>query len=507
MIGDDKAIVKFLREAKYEEGDHARSTLYKTTVIPATMLKPKKKHKFPVTQFGAMDGEDVEALLKTVQQFKRWAEAEGLWNLPYTHDARDLFVEFGMCLTGKAEIQWNEISQRYVQKHYSKFKEALSEFIVDKVLTNHQAYLEQKEYMLHRMMPKEMTFQEYWKRLQVMNGYLPWLLNEDQVISIEDIGGPQFERRDKANAYLWAINVKTGQLYGSFSKKELVSEIALRAIPKRYKNKFDLTGKTALSEPDEILNMLTKIDEQDREEQQVKQRLKSWQPQANRGGGRRSQRYSAQRPQQQGRPYQGYHQGYQPHGQGWNQNLGQQQPNYQGYSRYQASGNQQRWSNQGGRYGGRQGYSSRGGRGRNNHGGRGRNGRGEQQARQEQYQVEEAAYQDAIQTSEELHFMQLQEREAEAYYQGPAIASGAMDRYWYPQGHDEENEVDDEDQEFDEQEESEWLPEFQDSHQYVRRTGRARRDGGDRDDEYYYHQELIEDANEEYWPSEDNADY
>lgn len=41
--------------------------------------------------------EDPIALIETIDQFKSWAEAKGIWNTPVQQPVKSLFVEWKKC--------------------------------------------------------------------------------------------------------------------------------------------------------------------------------------------------------------------------------------------------------------------------------------------------------------------------------------------------------------------------------------------------------------------------
>ena len=111
--------------------------------------------------FSGTTNEDLVCLLVTLNQFKVWAEAKGVWATSPVYEVTDLFTEWRKCLASIAEQKWNEVTERVAgqaSKTFLLFKRCVSEFIVTKVAHDDDAYFTQKEYMGERRIPNGMTF-------------------------------------------------------------------------------------------------------------------------------------------------------------------------------------------------------------------------------------------------------------------------------------------------------------------------------------------------------------
>ena len=213
-ISDEEAPLPIMRKERFLEADKQRTTTTKTVVIPATATGgTEEKSKFSIRIFSMDADEDLISLIITLQQFRSWAEARELWEAAPNVDVRLLFVEFKKCLSGQAEQQWQEIERRRLSAATSRtfvlFKSMVAEFVVRKVAQDPAVYFKQYDYLLERRLPSSMAFRDYYNTLTLYSSYLPWLLDEDQIIQLESINlPPAFERQATARARLW----KTGRL-------------------------------------------------------------------------------------------------------------------------------------------------------------------------------------------------------------------------------------------------------------------------------------------------------
>jgi len=309
-ISDDEAPFPIVRKERFIEADKARTTTTKTIVIPATTEgESEEKSKFSIRIF-SMDGdEDLISLIVTLQQFRSWAEARNLWDAAPNVDVRLLFVEFKKCLSGQAEQQWQEVEQRRLGTSTSRtfilFKSMVAEFVVRKVAQDPTVYFKQYDYLLERRLPANITFRDYYNTLTLYSSYLPWLLDEDQIIQLESINNPlEFERQAVARGRLW----KAGRL----SNNQL-RDIVLRAIPQSWMNQFTISGGSHKTPLETVIERMSAIEG-------VGRRLRG-RNQEFRGGGRRNQTIN------RGRNF-NYQRGRFPN---YNQNYAQNSNNYGHY--------------------------------------------------------------------------------------------------------------------------------------------------------------------------------
>ena len=278
-ISDEEAPFPIVRKERFVEADKQRTITTKTVVIPATTQGgTEEKSKFSIRIFSMDADEDLISLIITLQQFRSWAEVRDLWEAAPNVDVRLLFTEFKKCLSGQAEQQWQEIEQRRVSATTSRtfilFKSMVAEFVVKKVAQDPAVYFKQYDYLLERRLPSNIAFRDYYNTLTLYSSYLPWLLDEDQIIQLESINHPlPFERQAAARARLW----KAGRL----SNNQL-RDIVLRAIPQSWMNQFSVSGGSHKTPLETVIERMSAIEG-------VSRRQRGGRTQEFRGGGRRNQ--------------------------------------------------------------------------------------------------------------------------------------------------------------------------------------------------------------------------
>ena len=235
IVSDYEAPFPMARKEVCVAADNARLTNTKTIIVGSELDgNLQEKSEFNVKIFSGAMFEDTLSLIETINQFKSWAEAKGLWNTPVQQPVKTLFVEWRKCLSGTAESHWDEIISSYIHANtthtFLLFKLCLSEFIVKKVVHDDNAYFVQKEYLKERSLPGNMPFYEYYNLLKLYSSYMPWLLDVKQMIRLKDIQGTMsFEREQRAQQLLWT----TGQL----SSQDRV-DILMHTMPERWTEQF-----------------------------------------------------------------------------------------------------------------------------------------------------------------------------------------------------------------------------------------------------------------------------
>jgi hypothetical protein len=281
-IADYEAPFPLARKDICVAADNARLTTTKTIVVGSDLQGgPEEKSKFVIKIFSGAMFEDAIALIETINQFKSWAEAKGVWNTPVQQPVKSLFVEWKKCLSGTAEANWDEIISRRVgpstSPTFSLFKLCLSEFIVKKVIHNDDAYFVQKDYLMERTLPANMSFYDYYDFLQLYSSYMPWLLDVSQMIRMKNITATmEFEREAQALQLLWT----TGEL----SSQDRV-DILLRTMPERWTRQFRLSGGSHQSPENFVVKMMTIYDADDKRNRSNRYSSRS-RPLIMRGGGR-----------------------------------------------------------------------------------------------------------------------------------------------------------------------------------------------------------------------------
>jgi hypothetical protein len=384
-IADYEAPFPLTRKEICVAADTARLTTTKTIVISGDLEgNPEEKSKFVIKIFSGAMFEDNIALIETINQFKSWASAKGLWNTPVQQPVKSLFVEWRKCLSGTAEANWDEIISCRIgattTPTFSLFKLCLSEFIVKKVIHNNDAYFVQKDHLLERTLPANMPFTEYYNLLQLYSSYMPWLLDAPQMIRMKNITGTmEFEREAQAQLLLWTP--------GELSSQDRV-DIILRTMPERWIRQFRLSGGSHQSAEHFIVKMMQTYDADDKRNRNDRYSSRS-RPPIMRGGGRhgygrgyhrdgnRNGNYYNRKPsyqystnQYQQRRDVNYSNNYDQNNNNNNNNYGQYQQRQQQSNSYNTNFNNNRYQNFNRGPPGTYRYSRDGGRGR---GGQGRN--------------------------------------------------------------------------------------------------------------------------------------
>lgn len=93
QISDTAAPMPLLRKQTYQTADDAR-TQTKKVIVKKDQNGIEEKSVFMIRVFSGTTNEDLVCLLVTLNQFKVWAEAKGVWATPPVHEATDLFTEW-----------------------------------------------------------------------------------------------------------------------------------------------------------------------------------------------------------------------------------------------------------------------------------------------------------------------------------------------------------------------------------------------------------------------------
>ena len=186
VISDAEVPLPIIRPMIYLQADEARPTVSFTTVL--NVNGHEHKSKFIVKVYSGASNEDVEALIGTLNGFKGYAAAEGQWDDTVVLTVDLLYMEFPKCLSGSAQQDYvevkNRVAPRVTQHTWVNFKNILSEFITKKVCNNPDAYESQQDYLRERQVPQHMPYNEYYKRLTLINDSSTWLLTPKAITRV-----------------------------------------------------------------------------------------------------------------------------------------------------------------------------------------------------------------------------------------------------------------------------------------------------------------------------------
>ena len=211
-ILDSEALIPILRPRMFVDGDKDRSRVTFTSVL--TINGVERKSKFSVPVFSNTVNEDIESLIVTIQGFQIYAATEGLWDVGPSVPVPLLFMEWPKCLTGTALQDWIEVQNRLagIVNNWRMFKVCLSEFIVIKICGNPDAYEHQHDYLRERHVPETMYYNDYYKRLILINEASKWLLTPEAITRVyrERVpGATDAERLEYGIRLLWTLGTKT----------------------------------------------------------------------------------------------------------------------------------------------------------------------------------------------------------------------------------------------------------------------------------------------------------
>jgi len=263
QISDAAAPMPLMRKQMYQAADDARTQTKKVIVKKGGQNGLEEKSTFMIRVFSGTTNEDLVSLLVTLNQFKAWAEAKGLWATSAATDATELFTEWRKCLASLAEQKWNEVQERIAgqaAKTFLLFKRCVSEFIVKKIAHDEDAYFTQKEYMSEQRIPNGMTFHEYYDQLELYGSYLPLLLDRQQMLQyqaafINSQARLQYEKEALADQLLWSV--------GTLTEQEQVT-IILHNCPEKWKIDFAMMGGNHRSSLEKVKEMMSTYDGFDR---------------------------------------------------------------------------------------------------------------------------------------------------------------------------------------------------------------------------------------------------
>ena len=167
----------YTKTVKLEDGTldpKTQQPIVQTTT--ETVLTTKEK-KITLKQYAHSRKEDAEHFFICLMHLKK--ELSEDWqntSKSKTTSAVTLFKAFDEMLTGAASDNWNAVMKDETDRSWETFKTKVAEYITTKVFTTPTGvFSSQLQYMRERTKPKELTAEEWWKRIMVLSTYLPYL--------------------------------------------------------------------------------------------------------------------------------------------------------------------------------------------------------------------------------------------------------------------------------------------------------------------------------------------
>jgi hypothetical protein len=270
-MSEADAVIPYRRDERYVLKNENRQMV--AIVFFPNQADTTDKIKINVPVYGGTADEDPEAFFEMFTEFERATKAKKIWDDDRTQntDSSELFLRFGVQLSGTAKADWEDIRKKYPGEAWKDWKAAVAEFILEKVVAKKDAYERQVEYMENRSMPAGMGFTTWWKRFLTANRYLPYLLTRQKMEEVSD--GKEKE-------------LKSQWKYGSFGDARQ-KDILLRHVPRAWKDTFD---RSALDRQAPIAKIIEYFEGEEEREKRAQRRRQLQQqrgnPLANRGGGR-----------------------------------------------------------------------------------------------------------------------------------------------------------------------------------------------------------------------------
>lgn len=253
-MSDAEAVVPFIREERF--ANHERRGV--SFVHFPNAGDHDEKVKFMVPIYSGTDEEDAEAFFETFMTFQKAMKAKQLWNdaMVWNTHVPQLFTNFDLCLDGIAKLEWSLVLATQEEAiQWKDFKHLVSRFITEKVL-GVDAYERQVTYMENRKMPVGMQVEAYYKRLQTMDFYLPYMLTSEKITELSDGAADSMTQ-------VWSY----GQL-----RQTRIKEIFLQCVPKRWRDSFDLSALSRHSDISAIVQYFAKLEQMESRKRLTSQR-------------------------------------------------------------------------------------------------------------------------------------------------------------------------------------------------------------------------------------------
>ena len=243
MTFDEDAPIPLVRDAKYLQYENQRSQV--TIEHFPDPANPEERIKFPVKVYEQSENEDAEAFLNTLDAFKTVMEKKGQWKeQSLKKNVSGLYERFATVLGGTARDDWMSVlgNDHVVESEtWEQWKKDVSGYIVKDVLP-YDAYYRQRDYIKTCKMPRGVSFLTYWRRVQTLNRYLPYMLTVEMMEELSD-------GRVKGVSKLWT--------YGAFNTQGL-KEVILHNVPQPWVDAYERSGKTRHGPIDEMIEFFSR---------------------------------------------------------------------------------------------------------------------------------------------------------------------------------------------------------------------------------------------------------
>ena len=177
--------IPIIRPQRFIDHDNERDTI-------TLYLHPDPDHaddslKVKVAKYAQTVDEDVECFCSTLVEFRRVMIAKTIWNeadFMQNTDVTTLYTYWEQVITGVAKKNWDVIRHTGLAANeasavtWRSFKENIAAFIVKKVCASWKdPYKAEKTYLQKHKFDYALTVNEYWQRVELINMYLPYLLD------------------------------------------------------------------------------------------------------------------------------------------------------------------------------------------------------------------------------------------------------------------------------------------------------------------------------------------
>jgi len=264
--------ISIIRPQRFVDHDSERDSV--TLYLHPDPNNTDDSLKVKVAKYAASVNKDVECFCSTLFEFRRVMRAKKLWDeATFTQnlDVKVLYTFWEQVLTGTAKDNWDVIRTQGVGGNaagavtWKSFKENIAAFMITKVCAEWKdPYKSQKTYLQKHKFDHALTVNEYWQRVELINMYLPYMLDMTSMDKRSD-------GTAKALTQLWK--------WGTLSTDTLRFIVIETAMPTTWVKQFKLDHAT--DEDDLSMNdVITYFTEIQQQQQSIRV------PAQMRGGGR-----------------------------------------------------------------------------------------------------------------------------------------------------------------------------------------------------------------------------
>jgi len=265
--------ISIIRSQRFIDHDAERDTV-------TLYLHPDPDHeddslKVKIPKYSEGTDEDVESFCSTLFELRRVMIAKGFWDdatFVQNTNVTILYTFLEQVLSGVAKQDWDVIRREGVGANqalpttWRSFKENVAKFMVTKVCADWKdPYKSEKTYLQKHKFDHALMVSEYWRRVELINTYLPYLLTMETM-----------DRRSNGTAralnQLWS--------WGTLSTDDLRFIVIETAMPTNWTNQFKVdhaTDEDDLTMKD-IITYFTELQQQQQRSRMI--------PTQMRGGGR-----------------------------------------------------------------------------------------------------------------------------------------------------------------------------------------------------------------------------